>query len=415
MTSLVNLFLIYIFNPVLSIYHAIKLKESHAIRVVFLITFFLIGFTFHFESTGADIARVVDMFKYYHAFSFDSVRMSLFEYFIYDTSKPWEFLLPVICKLVSILTGDLHLFIASLSLIYGYFYIEIFIYILNKLKNIDPKTKSLVLLLYVFTISPYAFQAFRFWTAAIVFVWAFIGYYLENKKSRLIVMFIFCFLHNALFLPVILIFLNNYNFLSMKFLFRLYCVSLIVVIFQIKMDSILAQVMPSFLSDRSSAYLDPEKNGDGDGVEVSSWFLVLSRTAIKYVIFIFNYLLYQNFYKKIQEDPQDVLILKYFFLFFSFSNFVLNSEAYRYSIICADLSFVVFAYLTFEYNPVEEIQPLIKFLTKQIYLFLIFYYVIQFRIFADFCSVYLFVLSPLTHFFVEEQATFFQWYSDLMK
>lgn len=413
MNNIVSIFLLFILNPIISLVSAFKFNNLGGIKFVFLLFFFFIGYTFYIDRhSGSDIVRVVDMFKHYYTVSFQSSGKNIFQYFVFDENKAWEFVLPVICKIVSIFTGNSQIFIALISLLYGYFFTDIFIFIYQSLSGIEKSLKAIILLLFVFTISPYSFQAFRFWTAAIIFIWTVIGVFFIDKPNRLFVMFIFCFLHNALFLPFFLILFKKFNQLSVKYLFNFYIFSFVFVVFSIKIDSFLAGIMPSFLSDRGAVYVAEDYS---TGTPDSAWFLVFSRTLIKYFVFFFNYFNYKNFYSKIELSPLEHSFLRFFLFFFALSNIVSSTEAYRYSIICNDLTFIIFAGFYFKFQPVDEIRKLEKNITKLARPFLIFYFVIQFRMFAEYCSVYLLAYSPLTHFFIEEQTTFFHWYSDIFK
>lgn len=405
--------MLFILNPIVSLVSAFRFNNLNGIKFIFLLLFFFIGYTFYIDRTCiSDIVRVVDMFNHYYNVSLENSGKDIFQYFVFDENKAWEFVLPVICKIVALFTGDFHVFIALLSLLYGVFFTEIFLFVYKSVDGLSKSLKIIVILLFVFTISPYSFQAFRFWTAAIVFIWTVIGVFFINKPSRLYILFVFCFLHNALFLPFILLVFHKYNKLSIKFLFSLYTFSFVFVAFNIKIDSFLAGIMPAFLSDRGSVYVVTDNTTTTPD---SVWFLVLSRTIIKYFIFIFNYLNFKNFYSKIDLTNNEHSYLRFFLFFFTLSNILSSTEAYRYSIICNDLTLILFAGFYFNYRPVEEIVKLEKNLTKIASPFLIFYFVIQFRLFAEYCSVYLLAYSPLTHFMIEKQSTFFQWYSDLFK
>ncbi len=413
MSNIFSLFVLFIINPIVSLVGAFKNQNIRGLKFSFFLIFFFLGFTFYIDlQSRSDIVRVVEMFKHYCHVSLANSGNNIVDYFIFDENKAWEFLLPVICKLVSLISNNNQIFIAFLALIYGYFFTDVFLFLYSSLFGLNKNFKLIILLLFVFTISPFSFQAFRFWTAAMVLVWAAIGVFFTEKPQRIWVMFVFCFLHNALFLPLILIIFNRFNIIPVKYLFNFYVLSFVFVLLNIKIDTFLASILPSFLSDRGSVYVT---ENIGDEIVQDAWFLKLSMVIIKYFVFLFNYYNYKNFYSKVDLSPKDDRFLHFFLLFFGFSNLVSTTEAYRYSIICNDLTLILFAGFYLNYQPIDEIRKLKNNLLKYSGPFLIFYFFIQFRLFADYCSVYLLAYSPLTHFFIEEQSTFFHWYSNWFK
>lgn len=400
--------LLFFINPVIFLFSHLK-TESFSKKVNSLTAVFLwIGlFFFVRKGNNADVTRMLEFFD---EFQYDS---SLgWNSFLVMDGKDGEWLFGVLIYIFKFFSDDRQLFTAYLAVIYGYFYSSVLFTILELTKkdgNSVFSSEKLILLIMVH--SPYAFQAYRFYTAAMVFMWAILGFYFLNKKRRLIVSFLFCFLHNALFIPLIVFLLSLYIVPSRKMIFIIFNFFFLSnMLFDFNVVSV-SQLIPGFAgsSFNYNIYLDVQNdNTEFQNIGFGKVWLNLSNSLkIWYFWLIANFLLLKA---KDSEGSNQKKFGNFLFIFLVISSLLLNTEGYRFYNIGGHMLLLMLGlHMKFD----KSLNVLNKnIVIRAIELFIVLNLL---RRFSDFISVYLVFINPLFFGLINEHVTIYDVYLLLFK
>lgn len=410
-----SVFLIFLFSPIFSVYLALVNGIKPYTKPILYLFFFLIGYSIVIDtSTGADVIRIKEAFDHIVEIR-DNPRIAFLDKIIIDQEKPLEIMFGFIGYVSSFLTAQWRVFLGILAFIYGYFYVNIIVFFIQLLKR-----KDIYFLSFIITFSlihtPYAFQAFRFYSAAIIYIWVFIESYLKGSKNIILhfTLLVFtCFMHNAFFVLFFLYLIRNFLFkktiTTLWILYNVFFVLSSIIGFDL---GSLTDFLPEILQSRTEVYSkgDEDASFAENSVEQLSWFLTWAYSIYHNFFFIFNNLLFYFSFKIIKNRDLDNYI--YFTLWLvAISSLFRTTEAYRYHIIAYQLCMLSF----FNFFDTSEVKDLIIKLENLVRWPLYFFGFIFFRKMADFMSLFMFFLNPLLHQYVNLDFTITNLYQTIFK
>jgi len=407
-----SLFIIFFISPIFALYISLKNGIDIYSKWMLYLMFFVIGYSLDTDpSTGSDVIRIEEAFLKICQIR-DNPNISLVDKITIDQSKNLEVGFGFIAYLASFVTVNSHVFIGILGFIYGIFYVQVFLFFLDILIKNEYFSWT-ILLSFAFIHSPYAFQAFRFYSGAMIFIWLFIKIFMEGNKNfvlNYILLFAICFLHNAHFVLAGLVIFRK---LIPNNLIRIFwIVYLLFFLFShtIGLDlGVLSDFLPESFQDRTDVYSAEGKEAVEQGPGLS-WFLVYAYTINDWFFFILNNL---NFYFiiRIKKDRELPEYIGFFALLTSLSSLLLGTEGYRLHVIANQIMFIIF----FSINTDKYSKNLFKMVESKLRYFVLFYVFILFRRTTDFISLYIFILNPLLFYAIERNYTIAKLYMDIFK
>lgn len=407
-----SLFAIFFISPVFALFISLKNGVNRYSRWMMYLMFFVLGYSLDTDPrTGSDVVRIEEAFLHICEIR-DKPNITFLDKITVDEKKELELGFGLIAYISSFITEDPHVFIGFLGFIYGVFYVQVFLFFLNLLIKQNQFYWSIILS-FAFIQSPYQFQAFRFYSGAIIFVWLFIKIFIEGNKYFIlnyILLIAICFMHNAHFVLAGLVVFRRLVPINLLKLFWFIYLSFFIVSHTIGIDlGAFTEFLPESFQDRTDAYSNEGKDEDYQGPQLS-WFLVYAYAINDWFFFILNNL---NFYllvkmKKEKELPEYV---GFFALLVSFSSLLLGTEGYRLHLIANHIMFIIF----FTVHNNEYAFELFKKMESKLRYVILFYVFILFRRTTDFISLYVFILNPLLFYAIENNYTIAKLYSEVFK
>ncbi len=407
-----SLFAIFFISPVFALFISLKNGVNRYSRWMMYLMFFVLGYSLDTDPrTGSDVIRIEEAFLHICEIR-DQPNITFLDKIITDESKELEIGFGLIAYILSFITNDSHVFIGFLGFIYGVFYVQVFLFFLDLLIKQNQFYWSIILS-FAFIHSPYQFQAFRFYSGAIIFVWLFIKIFMEGNKYFILNYFLLiaiCFIHNAHFVLAGLVFFRRLIPMNLLKFFWLIYLTFFVISHTIGLDlGLFSEYLPESFKDRTDVYSTEGKDEVNLEPELS-WFLVYAYALNDWFFFILNNL---NFYllvkmKKEKELPEYV---GFFALLISFSSLLIGTEGYRLHVIANQIMFIIFFAVhndNFAKETLKNIESKLRYL-------ILFYVFILFRRTTDFISLYVFILNPLLFYAIESNYTIAKLYMDVFK
>jgi hypothetical protein len=407
-----SLFAIFFISPVFALFISLKNGVNLYSRWMMYLMFFVLGYSLDTDPrTGSDVIRIEEAFLHICDIR-DMPNMTLLDKITVDESKELEIGFGIIAYISSFFTNNSHVFIGFLGFIYGVFYVQVFLFFLNLIIKQNQFYWSIILS-FAFIHSPYQFQAFRFYSGAIIFVWLFIKIFMEGNKNFIlnyVLLIAICFIHNAHFVLAGLVFFRRLIPNRLLKFFWLVYLSFFIISHTIGIDmGVFSEFLPNSFKERADTYSNEGKEEIIKGPELS-WFLVYAYAINDWFFFIMNNI---NFYLlvKMKEEKELPEYVGFFALLISFSSLLLGTEGYRLHVIANHIMFVIF----FTVHNNEYSMNILKRIESKLRYAILFYVFILFRRTTDFISLYVFILNPLLFYAIENNFTIAKLYAEVFK
>lgn len=289
---------------------------------VFWIFCIFFGFTFIIAKdsyNSPDSVRYAQkLIEYAH---YDISLKELWNSFYTESSGYVDIAQPLITYFVSRITDNPKILFAAFGFIFGYFYSRNIWYILGQIKG--NLTFWVLLLVVTFgLINPIWFiNGFRMWTAAQIFLFGALPYFLEGNSKKLLWSGISVFFHFSYLFPL--------GILLLYFFFRnrpnIYIVFFIVTSFIKEIDLQLVRSALSFLPDffqlKVTSYTNIEYAESINTINQSyNWYITFAFEGIQWVTYTLTLFIYFSA-KKIMQSKQNIMSLFcYSILLYGFAN-----------------------------------------------------------------------------------------------
>lgn len=304
--------------------------------------------------------------------------------------------------LISRITQNGYIYIIFLGAIFGYFYSRNLWMVIEVTKGkFKPYLIPLVFCLFL-VIPIWNMGGFRFWTAAHIFLFGLLGYFLKNSKKSLIWIFVVPFIfHYAFIVPCIVVFLYLIAGNRLNFYFYLFLISIVLGEINLsKFNAFIETYMPQELVDRSSSYRLDEKVEEyrlGVGLDNVVWYAKYLKYFLNWPVYSFLIITFLYYRKQITKKPL-LNLFNFTLLFYTFANFSSSlPSGSRYLDIAAFLALSFFIVLIQNDNRVNtNLVKIIKVSTPILLIFI----VIQFRQSLYLTSVFTLIGNPITAIFL---------------
>ena len=319
--------IIFLINPFIAMIFSIKEYMKPYAKNMFwaFCTFF--GFTFAIgkESQGSDINRYVIELKELYSQHFLTINEAI-EFF--QNSGEIDMLRTVLSFTLSRFTDSQAILTLVYAFIFGFFYSRNIWYVFGLLKN-KLSFLSKILFFALFLVMPiWQIGGFRMWTAFHVFIYGLLPFIFENKKNRLIFMYLSVLVHFSYMIPISIFLVYRLLGNRIKTFFIIFVVSFFISEFNISsINSFIDNSLPKILVERTSSYRNEgeiEQHIEKKLNSKSNWYVVWRSKALSYGLLIS--LIYFYFYadRRIKIHPEWKRLFSLSLLFYSAANILMN-------------------------------------------------------------------------------------------
>ena len=386
------LFLIWPFLSILIALYEYRQKWSKNVIWLFVAFF---GYTFVISNDTMDANRYRDQFTEVST----TDNGTIFEKNIYaEESANVDILKPLLDKVVSSFTTNYKILFMFYGLIFGYFFSRSLWLLLDrsyyKLTGI-----SILLLLLFFVVNPiWNINGFRFWTAAQIFVYGILLYFLEGKKKGILFVLSSFLVHFSFLLPIgiLLIYLLLGNRLTIYFYF--FIGSLLVNELNLEMVRNNLAFLPTVYEARVTGYTSEEyKEKVIEKVVQINWYARIKGKALHYPIYIFLIYLFWKARSMVLRKKELYSLFSFVLLFYGVANVISYiPSAGRFMSIGAGLA-IAFIFLFLQNFHDTKFNSIIKLSRPALLLFII----VTIRIGFDVIGLTSIFGNPLIALFME--------------
>ncbi len=398
-----NWFYLWLVWPFAALIGALqRFRSPHAKNVVWLFCVFF-GFVFvyanPFGEGGADSARyarnLIDLHQDWYSFDYLSTMF-------YSDEGTVDLYEPLVTWIVAFFTGNPRWLFTVFAAVFGWFYVQNLWMVFDK---IDKRKKiDFVLLLFMVAfalVNPiWNINGVRMWTAAQVFIFGVLRYYIYKDKKGIIwiassILFHFSFMFPVAIFLVYLLVPGNTTVWLIFFL----AASFIRELDLSQVRSVLS-FLPDFLQPRVSAYTtEAYYETILESRKVTTWHIQFSSIFGRWILYLWTFLVYFTRKLWLNRFP-DVNKIYVFALFLGgFAQIAANvPSGGRFMLLVNMLMFSVFVIMMAQIRLDRKLQ-IWKIITLP---FLLFYLIIQIRMGLDFIGISTFFSNPVLALFVED-------------
>lgn len=310
--------------------------------------------------------------------------------------------------LVSRFTDNGHVLFAVFAFVFGFFYSRNIWYILDKLPS---KKLGIFYVLFglFFLICPITqINGVRMWTALHVFVYAMLPYLIENKKSKLWLLFVtplihFSYLYIVIFSIIYVLIpfrLKTNNILFIYFAIITYIVTLFINSLSLdSVSSMMAEYSPESYEDRIDMYVNQDVlDRRNESAATNNWYLAVGKNISNWSYSIILVLLFPVIRKSFKDNKTITNLYVFTMLIGTFANITaLIPSGGRFQILATmfKLSTILLIILNIpKNNTVYKISQIFSII-------LILPLVVEFRKLFDFFGINLIFGNFITLFFIE--------------
>lgn len=391
--------ILFLLWPFAGLFVAFRYYRQDWAKNIFWLFCVFIGFTYIFaEERGADSYRyAIDLIKYARS---QMNLLGIWRTVFSENTDLVDFASPTIIFLVSRITDNPKILFTILALIFGFFYSRNLWYILDRM-NTRPTLFILLCILTIILLNPvWNINGFRMWTAAQIFIYGTLPYFVEGKKKGLLwagfsVFFHFSFLFPLGILGIFMLLKNRIN-IFMGFL--------ILTAFIKEIDLLQVQSALLFLPDifhhRITSYTRPEyAESINMQIQEANWygpFAIRGLTYVSYAVFIYIFFFAR---KILNERPDLKTLFCYSLLLYGFTNifsYIPSGDRFLYVV-----DIYVFAFLIFFLSSFPKIKgrTFLEFMSTPLILL---FCMVAIRISFDRLGLMTFIGNPVVATFFRE-------------
>ena len=378
-----------------------RFRSPHAKTVVWLFMVFF-GFVFVYSRDfyeGADSARYAQFLESLHSnwYNFD-----YFTTLFFSDDGYIDFYQPLVTWVVAFFTGNARWLFTVFAAVFGYFYVQNLWMVFSKIsirKRMDVFLALFMLALAL--VNPiWNINGVRMWTAAHVFIFGILRYYLLSDKKGIFWIASSILFHFSFFVPVslFLIYLLVPKNISLWLIFFL-STSFIRELDLSAVRSVLS-FLPDFLQPRVTSYTNEdylERLTDASGNY--GWHIQFSSIFGRWIIYSWTVIAYMTRKRWLIRYPGIGRIFLFALFLGGFAQILSNiPSGGRYMTLVSMLLFSVFVVIMAEMRLNSKLK-IFKYITLP---FLLFYLIVQIRVGFDYIGVSTFVSNPLVALFIED-------------
>lgn len=319
--------LFFMVNPFLSMLLAFREYFLPYAKNIFWAFCVYYGFTFAIaeEASTSDINRyVIELSILYKQHSLSINQMIN----IFLNSGEIDVLKSILSFSISRFTDNRAILTLVYATIFGYFYSRNIWYIFTRLKGKLNLIEKILILTIALVIPIWFINGFRMWTAFHIFMYGLLPYIFENKKDKLIFIYLSWLVHFSYLLPIGLFIAYQTIGNRTNLFFIIFLISVFVSNINIQgVNNLIDSYAPTRLEERSSAYTNEDviaKRIESKFNSKARWYV---KWKVKFLDSILILLVVFLFFSRRKIITSDIIFKRFFSLvliFYSFSNYFKN-------------------------------------------------------------------------------------------
>lgn len=403
-------FLIWPFGAMLNAFRNFRQPTSK-----FIVWFFFVFFGFVFihsyymsKDAFSYVGRFMDHHNYWMGFE------SLKKMFYSGDSKYVDVYQPLVTWIVAYFTGNPRWLFTVFAAVFGYFYVQNIWIILARIQNnkhIDLVT-ILFLTLFIFINPIWNINGVRMWTAAHVFFYGLLRYFIEGEKRGQLLIVFSIFFHFSFLFPVSLFII--YRFLPKNLTVLLIFFFTTSFIRELDLYGIrnLLSFLPDFFQDRVTIYTNQDYYDSLASLKhEDSLHEIAFETISRYIQYIWICIVYfrRNLWLYKYSDIRNLFS---FGLFFGgFAQIAANiPSGSRFLTITSLIFYAVFILMIAD----KSINSQLKWSKKISIPFILFLIAFQIRIGLDYIGISTLVSNPVVALFFEDKVPLIEFIKGLL-
>lgn len=285
----------FIFWPFAALIHSLKDFRNPASKTIFLLFCIYFGFVFVYiqpytHGTPDSTEYAENLINLHN----NPVTLKDLISGFYN-GKVLDLYQPVTTWLVSLITGDPRLLFAVFAAVFGFFYTQNLWMIFDGINKKISFVLILFMLAYALINPIWQINGARMWTAAQVFLYGILIYFLKHDYKGFIWCAVSFFIHFSFLFPFAILLIWLFLPEKATLLFIFYFIAAF--IYEIQIDYIrnLVSYFPEILQNKIQFYInDAAFERISQGGAGLSWHVVLARISKRWIIHIIVFILYAN-------------------------------------------------------------------------------------------------------------------------
>lgn len=404
--------LLFFIWPLALLYASLKNFRDPLAKRGFILFCLYFGFVFVFsrDIQGADSARyaqnLADLHKLTPSF------MTLWNSFYTYETNYLDIYQPIITWVVSLFTDNARYLFAFFALVFGYFYANNLWIVFSSIKGKPSLTLFLFIFVFAFIIPIWTINGVRMWTAAQIFIYGVLLYFIKEEKNGLWWAISSIFVHFSFLLPIMILII--YRFLPKNI--TLYMVFFVSTLFISEIDLIGVKntlfFLPEIFHPRVETYTNIEYAERVQELSTdNNWYVQFSGTALKIAIISLMLGLILTGRRILKTNPIQYNYICFVLFFYGLVNLVaLVPSVGRFLAVANSLS-LVFIILYLSKYKISRVVSAIRVLVVPL---LIFYCVFSIRVGFDFIGVSAFIGNPISAIFFEDTKPIIEFIKSLL-
>lgn len=392
---------LFFFWPFVSLLLAIRNYRQKYSKLIFILFCIFFGLTFivsHNVMESADSARYAQELIRLHnsPISFDNFQNALYSK---ETSYV-DIYQPFVTWIVSLFTANEHVLFGIFAFIFGYFYVNNFWIILNRINGRISFTLFIFLLTFMLINPIWNINGVRMWTAAQIFVYGILLFLVNENKKGLIWSASSILVHFSFLFPVSLLFL----FIVLPKKLPVYFVFFIITLFisEINLDNLKSSLsfLPEVLQPRVSSYINIDyAESIAERVNENAWHVKYADLMFKWTIYTLITLIFFRFRRHLNKDKLLNVLFCFTFFIFSWAQLAANIPSGGRFMTIAYTICIVFLILLFTKN---ENNRWIHYLKIGSTPFLLFYCLFSIRVGFDYIGLSTIIGNPISALIIND-------------
>jgi len=335
--------------------------------------FYGLTFTIGFETAGSDINRYIEELQYLNN-RYEYSTNDIINYF--QASGEVDVLRIFLSYIISRFTDSGTILTTVYAIIFGFFYSRNIWYVFGLLDGKLSLLEKLILFSFILIIPIWLLNGFRMWTAFHIFFYGLLPFIFENKKSKLIFVYLSFFVHFSYIIPIGIVLLyillgNRLNIYFIVFLVSFFISEINITFF----NQYIENYAPRSIVDRSSSYrnedvIEAEKEASIENTK--RWYVKWHSLALRWALFLSITFLFIFGNPIIKIYPEWRKLFSFVLLFFSFGNILmLIPSGGRFNKHASFLALIMIVLYLNQYYSDIKFKRLITILSPVFLLFII--------------------------------------------
>jgi hypothetical protein len=307
------------------IYSVFNWRRPHTKNIIWIFCIFF-GVVFMFFNEGIDSYRYVAELENTAKLSFSDIISSF-----YQENGILDLYVPLVSLFLSRITTNGHILFAVYATVFGYFYSRNISYVFAHIRKRNSLYIVLLLIFYVLVNPIWNINIVRFFTAAHIFVYGLMPYIYENKKTKLIWIFITVFIHWSFIFAVIIFIIWRFIPKNIHVFLIIYLITLFINTLNLNLIDLQSL---GFLGDRIGLYANEGAiETYGKGMEQLAWHVKLSNITTDIIIQLYIFIMYFVLRNQFLRFSPFIRLYTFSLLLYGISNLLQSfnfPEAYRF-------------------------------------------------------------------------------------